>query len=184
MLAAALAAYKSCFDGNRGAQCYVTAGTKDQAGETFRYLAGMIRQGKLRKKLEVKDTRSTVLYRAGNSFIRTIAPDRDQANGLTPTFIVCDELHVWEGTWGREFFNCLESGMPKNPNSQMFCISTAGYSRETIFWDLFSRAKLIRDNPEIDYTTLPVIYAADEAANWTDPGVWESCNPNWCILLH
>ena len=56
-------------------------------------------------------------------------------------------------------------------------ISTAGFDRHSILWELYSHAKKVIERPELDPSFLPIIYEAPADADWTSEKVWRACNP-------
>ena len=56
-------------------------------------------------------------------------------------------------------------------------ISTAGYDRHSILWELYSHAKKVREDPSLDPSFLPILFEADADADWTDERVWKLANP-------
>jgi phage terminase large subunit-like protein len=60
---------------------------------------------------------------------------------------------------------------------QVFAISTAGYDRNSILWELYAHACQVRDGLVEDPTFLPILYEAAKDADWTDETVWASANP-------
>jgi phage terminase large subunit-like protein len=59
----------------------------------------------------------------------------------------------------------------------MIAITTAGYDRHSILWELYSHAKKVVENPSIDPTFLPILYEAPIDADWTDERIWKKANP-------
>ena len=59
----------------------------------------------------------------------------------------------------------------------MFAISTAGFDRHSILWELYSHACRVRDGAVEDPTFLPLLFEAPVDADWTDEAVWHACNP-------
>jgi len=56
-------------------------------------------------------------------------------------------------------------------------ITTAGYDRTSILWELYSHAKRVAVQPSLDPTFLPILFEAPDDADWTDEQVWRACNP-------
>jgi phage terminase large subunit-like protein len=56
-------------------------------------------------------------------------------------------------------------------------ISTAGYDRHSILWELYTHARKVQESPAIDPTFLPLLYDAPIEADWTDERVWHKANP-------
>jgi phage terminase large subunit-like protein len=59
----------------------------------------------------------------------------------------------------------------------MFGISTSGYDRHSLLWELYDYACKVRDGILTDETFLPVIYEAPKEADWLDERVWRAANP-------
>ncbi|MCH7958323.1 MAG: FHA domain-containing protein, partial [Proteobacteria bacterium] len=57
-------------------------------------------------------------------------------------------------------------------------ITTAGWDRESICWELHQYAQQVIDGTIEDPSFYPVIYAADKDDDWTDKRVWAWANPN------
>ena len=56
-------------------------------------------------------------------------------------------------------------------------ITTAGYDRHSILWELYAHAKKVQEQPALDPTFLPILYEAPAEADWTDEKVWKKANP-------
>jgi phage terminase large subunit-like protein len=56
-------------------------------------------------------------------------------------------------------------------------ISTAGYDRHSILYELYSHAKKVLEVPDLDPAFLPILYEAAPDADWTDERVWSAANP-------
>src|SRR4029434_3770889 len=59
----------------------------------------------------------------------------------------------------------------------LMAISTAGYDRHSILWELYAHAIKVRDTPAIDPNFLPIIFEASVDAGWTSETVWHKANP-------
>ena len=59
----------------------------------------------------------------------------------------------------------------------MMAITTAGYDRHSMLWELYSHAKNVLEDPRLDPTFLPIVYEASAEADWTDEKVWKKANP-------
>jgi phage terminase large subunit-like protein len=59
----------------------------------------------------------------------------------------------------------------------MLGISTAGYDRHSLLWELYTHAQKVRETPTLDPTFLPVLYEAPIDADWTSEKVWHQANP-------
>ena len=59
----------------------------------------------------------------------------------------------------------------------MLAITTAGYDRQSVCYEVHDYALKVRDNIIEDPTFLPLIYAAPDDADWQDEDVWHAANP-------
>ena len=59
----------------------------------------------------------------------------------------------------------------------MMAITTAGYDKHSILWELYDHACKVVENPELDPTFLPILFEAPKDADWTDEDIWHLANP-------
>jgi phage terminase large subunit-like protein len=59
----------------------------------------------------------------------------------------------------------------------MVFLTTAGYDRHSICWEVHDYACKVRDGIINDPSFLPVIYAAEPDEPWDDPATWARANP-------
>jgi phage terminase large subunit-like protein len=174
-LAAALAIYFLLFDSEIGAEVYSAAADKDQAALVFNVAAQMIRnEPELLAKCEIIDSQKRIVYRATGSFYRAISAEAYSKHGFNASVVIYDELHAAPT---RELWDVLSTSQGTRAQPLMIAISTAGYDRHSILWELYAHAKKVAERPEIDPTFLPIIYEAPVEADWTDEKVWKRANP-------
>jgi phage terminase large subunit-like protein len=178
-LAAALAIYFLLFDGEIGGEVYSAAADKDQAGLVFGVAAQMIRnepeldaeQGGC---CEIVDSQKRIVHRKTGSFYRAISAEAYSKHGFNASVVIYDELHAAPN---RELWDVLSTSQSARAQPLMFAISTAGYDRHSILWELYQHAKRVEENPSLDPTFLPLLFEAPEGADWTDEAVWKAANP-------
>ena len=174
-LAAALAIDGLLNDHEIGAEVYSAAADRDQASLVFNVAAQMIRNHpKLDAVCDIHESTKKILHRKSGSIYRVISSEVPTKHGLNASRIIYDELAQ---AANRELFDVLSSSMGARAQPLLICISTAGYDRHSILWELYSHAKNVRENPALDPSFLPVIYEAPAGAEWTDENVWRACNP-------
>jgi phage terminase large subunit-like protein len=88
--------------------------------------------------------------------------------------VVFDELHVSN----REMWEVMISSQGARRNPLTVALTTAGYDRRSVCWEVWKYAEAVRDGAVKDETFLPMIYAAPIAADWKDEQVWAAANPN------
>ena len=174
-LAAAFAIHGLMFDGETGGEVYSAAADKDQAALVFNVAAQMIRNDpELEADVEIIDSQKRIVHRKSGSFYRAISAEAYSKHGFNASRVIYDELHAAPS---RELYDVLTTSMGARDQPLLIAISTAGYDRHSILWELYAHAKKVRENPAIDPTFLPILYEAPVNADWTDERVWHQCNP-------
>jgi phage terminase large subunit-like protein len=174
-LAAALALYFLLFDGEPGAEVYSAAADKDQAALVFHVAAQMIRNDQeLLAQCELVDSQKRIVHRASGSFYRAISAEAYSKHGFNASAVIYDELHAAPN---RELWDVLTTSQGARDQPLMLAISTAGYDRHSILWELYAHAQKVRDTPSLDPSFLPIVYEAPVDADWTDERVWRAANP-------
>lgn len=174
-LIAALAIDGLLFDGEIGAEVYSAAADKEQAALAFNVAAQMIRNDpELSARCDIIDSQKRIVVPSTGSFYRAISAEAYSKHGFNASRVLYDELHAAPN---RELWDVLTSSTGARAQPLTVAISTAGYDRHSILYEIYSHAKKVKDNPTLDPTFLPVIYEADQDADWTDEKVWRAANP-------
>jgi len=174
-LAAALAVYFLLFDGEIGAQVYSAAADKDQAALVFNVAAQMIRNDpELAAVCEIIDSQKRIVHRASGSFYRAISAEAYSKHGFNASVVIYDELHAAPN---RELWDVLSTSQGARSQPLMMAITTAGYDRHSILWELYAHSKKVQENPALDPTFLPILFEAPIGADWTSEKVWKAANP-------
>jgi phage terminase large subunit-like protein len=174
-IAAALAIYFLMFDGEIGGEVYSAASDKDQAALVFNVAAQMIRNDpELLAQCEIIDSQKRIVHRRSGSFYRAISAEAYSKHGFNASVVIYDELHAAPS---RELWDVLSTSQGARAQPLMIAITTAGYDRHSILWELYAHAKKVAEDPTLDPTFLPIIYEAPQEADWTDEKVWKACNP-------
>lgn len=174
-IAAALAVYFLLFDGETGAEVYSAAADKDQAALVFNVAAQMIRNDpELEAQCEMIDSQKRIVHRASGSFYRAISAEAYSKHGFNASVVIYDELHAAPN---RELWDVLSTSQGARAQPLMMAISTAGYDRHSILFELYAHAQKVQQDPSLDPTFLPILYGAPDDADWTDEAVWRAANP-------
>jgi phage terminase large subunit-like protein len=174
-LAAALAIDGLLFDGEIGAEVYSAAADKEQAALCFNVAAQMIRNdAELYAACEIIDSQKRIVHRKTGSMYRAISAEAYTKHGYNASRVIYDELHAAPT---RDLWDVLASSMGARAEPLLIAISTAGYDRHSILWELYQHALKVRENPALDPSFLPVIYEAPIDADWTSEKVWRAANP-------
>jgi len=180
-VAAALALYLLIADGEFGAEIYSCAADRAQASLIYREAVAMISQcPALSKRVKILESQKRIIYPKMNSFYQVLSSEGYSKHGLNPHAVLFDETHVAD----REMFRVMTHGSSDARRQPLHLfITTAGNDTNSIGYELHQKALDIKDGRKIDPTFLPVIYAADEKDDWTNPKTWKKANPSLGITV-
>ena len=177
---AGVALYGLVCDNEPGAEIYGAASDREQAGIIYREAASMVRASpSLSKRLEVIDSRKTIVDRQTNSFYRVLSADAFRAEGLNIHMLLFDELHAQRD---RRLWDALRYGGAARRQPLILSITTAGYDRRSICWEQHAYAEKCIADPAFDPTFYGCIYSASPDCatdgTWKTPKVWRQANPS------
>lgn len=180
-LASGIMLYSMVAEGRTGAQIYSAAQTRDQAGLVFAMAARMVRQSpRLSKRLKVIDSTKRITYQTTGSFYRAIPADAGPVHGTKPATVIFDELHTQTR---RDLYDALKTGQGATINPLFVNITTAGFNRHSICWEVWRYARQVRDGLMPDPHFLPMLYEIGEGDPWDSPETWARCNPNMGVSI-
>lgn len=181
-LAAAVALYMLCADGEQRAEVYGCAADRDQSSLVFDVACDMVRLcPALQKRCDIRPSRKAINFGPTNSAYKALSADVAGKSGVNVSALIFDELWVQKDP---KFFQMMTVGTSdarKNPLH--FIITTAGNDTNTICYELHQKAVDILEGRKKDPTFYPVIYGAKEDEDWTDPKVWMKANPSLGITI-
>lgn len=96
-------------------------------------------------------------------------------HGRAPFVTVGDEMHEWIST---ELADTLRQGEGASLQPIRLYASTAGLKSQKVGYGLWEESQKILDGRINDATTLVVIFAATEDADWKDETAWKHANPS------
>jgi phage terminase large subunit-like protein len=154
---------------------YGAATDLEQASLAFNVAAQMVRNDReLGALVEIIPSRKRIVYHRHGSFYRAIPAEAPSAHGYNASAIIYDELHAAPD---RELWDVLTTSVGARRQPLTFVITTAGFDRKSICWELHDYATKVREGIVTDPTFLPVLYNAPDAADWLDEKVWHAANP-------
>jgi phage terminase large subunit-like protein len=159
-------------------QVIFAASDREQAGIGFTEAANIVRMDKrligATKIYDAHNSAKKIAFPANGSALQAVSSDGRAQHGKTPSFVLIDEIHAWQG---RDLWEAIRSGMGKRSGSLMVIATTAGRGNENLGYDQYSYARRVAsgeiDNPEF----LPIIFEAEPGDNWQDESVWHKVNP-------
>lgn len=174
-LAAAIALYMLLGDGERGGEVYSAAVDREQASLVFNVAAQMVRNDpELSAACEIIDSRRRIYCPRTNSFYTAIPAEAPGRHGYNASAVIYDEIHAAPN---RDLYDVLSTSTGARRQPMTFVITTAGWDRNSICYELHDYAVKVRDGIIADDTFLPVLFGAPAEADWLDEDVWRACNP-------
>lgn len=172
-LCAGLGLYLLLADGEAGAEVYSAAADRDQAAIVFEAAKSMVVNNSALTK-RVESYRRSMVVPATASSYKVISADANTKHGFNASGILFDELHAQPN---RELFDVLTTSTGAREQPLEIYITTAGYDRQSICYEMHDYACKVRDGIIEDPSFLVAIYAADEKDDWTSPKTWAKANP-------
>jgi phage terminase large subunit-like protein len=167
-------ALKLMFDGEPGAEIYSCAADRDQARLVFEMAKVCVENSpKLRSRLRV--FRNSIVREDTHSTYKALSAEAFTKHGLNAHGIIFDELHAQPD---RELWDVMTTSTGARRQPLCVAITTAGFDRKSICWEIWRYALAVRDGAIKDETFLPAIYAADPEDDWTKEATWRKANPN------
>lgn len=173
-LAAGIGLKLTFSDHEPGAEVYSTAADRDQASVVFGAAKGMRDADNELRRRSIAYKRAIVVPALGASY-RVLSAGAETKHGLNGHGIINDEVHAHKT---RDLYDTMHTSQGARRQPVEFNITTAGYDRNSIAWELHDYALKVESGIVQDDQFLSVIYAATVEDEWTDPLVWAKANPN------
>lgn len=170
----------SLFCGDAGGEVYSCAGTRDQARIVFGTAKRMVELDPelssiakvYRDAIEIPDT---------GAVYRVLSREAGASEGLSPTFVVFDEVHVQPDD---ELWNVMSLGAGARHEPLMLGITTAGSrtdarGQDSLCYRLYQHGRRVASG-EVDDPTFAFFWwepVAGSDSDHTDPKVWAESNP-------
>lgn len=164
-------------DGESGAEVYSAATKRDQAMILFKDAQQTI--GPKLKPL-VKPLRGSTICERLNSSFQPLSSDYDSLDGLNVHRAIVDEVHAHKT---RHLWDVILTGMGARRQPMIVGITTAGFDKSSICWELHSYTQKILQFGFHDDSQFGFISCAEDKDDWTDPQTWWKANPNMGISL-
>jgi phage terminase large subunit-like protein len=186
-IGAGVGLYLLTADGEPGAEVYSAATKRDQAKITWLEAAKMARKSKvLSKRLDIfgdknpKSSACSISMPLTGSKFEPLGRDTDSMDGLNVHGAIIDELHAHKT---RDTWDLLDTATGSRRQSLLFGVTTAGFDRQTLCWELNDYTQRVLDNFNVadghrDDSFFGIIYTLDKEDDWQDETCWVKANPN------
>jgi len=168
-------------DGEKGADVYSFATTKEQARIVFNDALAMTRGNRdFRDAFGVTALNHSIVVIGTNSTFRPKSADADTLDGLNTHCGIIDELHAHKT---RYVFDVVESSITKRDQPLIVCITTAGFILDGICMEQRRTIAHILDDSIQDDAYFGIIYTIDPGDDWQSEAALRKANPNWGISV-
>lgn len=173
-LAAGIGLYLLVADGEPGAEVYTAATKRDQARITHSEACRMVKASPpLRKRITI--FKDNMHIEASASKYEPLASDYNSLDGLNVSAAIIDEVHAHKS---RDLWDVLDTATGARRQPLMFGITTAGFDRRSLCFQLHEYTAKILNGIIEDDTFFGMIFTLDEGDDWEDEATWIKANPN------
>ena len=124
--------------------------------------------------------RNAITIENTGSFYKAISSESNTAHGLNISTLIFDELHTQKSA---ELWDTLITATGARRQPLVIAITTAGYDKNSICYQMSEYATKVRDGIIKDPTFLPVLYRAEISDNWELEEVWKKANPAYGTII-
>ena len=177
------ATYSACKDGERGADIYLLANSKEQAGIVFNECREQIKASPFLAP-RFRPLRDGVYYDAMQATIKSRSSDSKRLDGLNPYLAIFDEIHEY-----RDFklIDIIKRKIIKRLQPMIMYITTMGTVVDgplAYYYDLFTDAmvpgKLMQEVADSMFSFLCEMDPQDDIEN---SDLWIKANPSMGVLI-
>ena len=176
-LAAAIALYMLYADNEMSAEVYGAAADRQQASIVFDVANQMVKMSPaLMKRSKIMGATKRIVNYSNSGFYQVLSAEIGTKHGLNVSGLVFDELHAQPN---RKLYDVLTKGSgDAREQPFFFIITTAGTDRNSICYEIHTKAKDVLAGRKIDSTFYPVVYGLDLEDDWHDERNWYKANPS------
>lgn len=108
------------------------------------------------------------------SVLKALSADADSKLGLSPSFVLCDEIGYWPK---RDLFDAMDSALGARDEPLIVAISTQAKDDTHFFSEMIDYGLKIKDGEVEDKSFHLAMFAASMDDDPWDPATWEKANP-------
>lgn len=176
-LAAAIALYLLYADNEPSAEVYGAACDRSQASIVFDVAKQMVQMSTaLLKRSKITAATKRIVNYSNAGFYQVLSAETGTKHGLNVSGLVFDEIHAQPN---RKLYDVLTKGSGDAREQPLFfIITTAGNDKNSICYELHTKALEIKLARKKDSTFYPVVYGLTEQDDWNDERNWYKANPS------
>lgn len=176
-LAAAIALYLLYADNEPSAEVYGAACDRNQASIVFDVARQMVEMSPaLLRRSKIRSAGKRIINYRNAGFYQVLSAETGTKHGLNVSGLVFDEIHAQPN---RKLYDVLTKGSGDAREQPLFfIITTAGNDKNSICYELHTKALDLMQGRKKDYTFYPVVYGLEVDEDWTDEANWYKANPS------
>lgn len=176
-LAAAIALYLLYADNEPSAEVYGAACDRNQASIVFDVAKQMVLMcPALLKRSKILAANKRLVNFSNAGFYQVLSAETGTKHGLNVSGLVFDEIHAQPN---RKLYDVLTKGSGDAREQPLFfIITTAGTDKNSICYELHTKALDVLHGRKHDATFYPVVYGLTNEDDWTDEQNWYKANPS------
>lgn len=176
-LAAAIALYLLYADNEASAEVYGAACDRNQASIVFDVAKQMVQMSRpLVKRSKIMGATKRIVNYSNAGFYQVLSAETGTKHGLNVSGLVFDEIHAQPN---RHLYDVLTKGSGDAREQPLFfIITTAGTDRNSICYELHTKALDILNGRKKDTSFYPVVYGLSDEDDWNDEANWRRANPS------
>jgi phage terminase large subunit-like protein len=161
-------------DGEGGAEVYSAATKRDQARITYDEAANMVSSSPSLARLIRVQRHNLSVERTYSKFV-PLSSESQKLDGLNPHCVLVDELHAHRD---RRLWDVLATATGARVQPLMFAITTAGWDRTSICWEVDDYSRRVLEGIIEDDTWFAMPCGLDDDDDWRDADNWCKANPS------
>jgi len=175
-LGAGIGLYCLIADNEGAPEVLLAAKDRVQAKKCFEAAERMVNQRKaLSDCLKILKSQKKIIYVKESGYLEVVSKDSGTQHGRNISTLIFDELHAQQN---RNLFDVLTEGSGAARAQPLFIyLTTAGWDRNSICFEVHQRALKAMVNPENDPSFLGIIYSVPDDVSWEDEANWKLANP-------
>jgi phage terminase large subunit-like protein len=182
-LVAGILLYLMVADGERGAQCYTAATSREQADLCFQDAVKMVDASPaLSARVQKSGIKKVfnLAHLASGSFLRPISSERKGLDGKRVQGAALDEVHEHPSAVA---VDKIRAGTKGRRQPMIIEITNSGFDRTSVCWNHHEYSLKIVEGTLKDDGWFAYVCQLDTKDKWTDPKVWIKANPNLGVSI-
>ncbi|HEM5030732.1 TPA: terminase large subunit [Streptococcus suis] len=159
------------------AEVYGAACDRNQASIVFDMAKQMVQMSRpLEKRSKIMGATKRIVNYSNAGFYQVLSAETGTKHGLNVSGLVFDEIHAQPN---RHLYDVLTKGSGDAREQPLFfIITTAGTDRNSICYELHTKALDILNGRKKDTSFYPVVYGLSDEDDWNDEANWRRANPS------